>query len=161
MIKTMAISGALAGLAGASYYCGVLNRLPSTESLTDIPWQGFNGITIALVGLSSPIGILFASILLTLLQTPYLDGIIGSMNIVGVTTALMILSLSVVQYFIVYKPRHSKDKNDKTIDTLKNKETLDTSKPIDTLKDKTKLDKAKSIVLKKNEIKLKKEKVDK
>lgn len=113
MIKTMVISGALAGLAGAVYYCGVLDRLPSTESLTDIPWQGFNGITIALVGLSSPIGILFSAILLTLLQTPYLDGIIGSMNITGVITATMILLLSTVQYFIVYKPRNSKKKKEK------------------------------------------------
>lgn len=112
MIKTMIISGALAGLAGAVYYCGVLDRLPSTESLADIPWQGFNGITIALVGLSSPIGILFSSILLTLLQTSYLDGIIGSMNISGIIVASMILLLSTVQYFIVYKPKKIKEKDD-------------------------------------------------
>ncbi len=119
MIKTMVISGALAGLAGAIYYCGVLDRLPSTESLTDIPWQGFDGITIALVGLSSPIGILFSSILLTLLQTPYLDGIIGSMNISGIITATMILLLSTVQYFIVYKPRNIKSKKENKDESTK------------------------------------------
>ncbi len=119
MIKTMVISGALAGLAGAVYYCGVLDRLPSTESLTDIPWQGFDGITIALVGLSSPIGILFSSILLTLLQTPYLDGIIGSMNISGIITATMILLLSTVQYFIVYKPRNIKSKKENKDESTK------------------------------------------
>ena len=127
MIKTMVISGALAGLAGAVYYVGILDRLPSTESLTDIPWQGFNGITIALVGLSSPIGILFSSILLTLLQTPYLDGIIGSMNIAGIITATMILLLSTVQYFIVYKPRsiNSKKLNNKDKDSSITKSIVD------------------------------------
>jgi ABC-type uncharacterized transport system permease subunit len=105
IIKTFIISGALAGLAGSIYYCGILDRLPSNETLLDIPSQGFSGITIALIGFNSPFGILLASILLTLLNTPYIDGIVGSINISQIISASIIIMLSTVQYFIIYRDK--------------------------------------------------------
>ena len=52
IIKTLMISGALAGFAGAIYYCGVLDLFSDPTTLNDLPGQGFQGITVALVGFS-------------------------------------------------------------------------------------------------------------
>ena len=64
----MIIAGALAGLGGVVYganYQGVGNFVSQTASL-DI---GFNGMAVALLGENSPIGIFFAAILFSILQT--------------------------------------------------------------------------------------------
>ena len=54
----MAISGALAGLAGATLYIGNASNL----QIGVLPSQGFDGIAVALLGANSPWGV-FASAL--------------------------------------------------------------------------------------------------
>jgi len=112
IIKTLVISGALAGFAGAIYYCGILDTFPKIETLNNIPEQGFEGITIALIGFSSPVGIFAASILIAIINANGADGVIGSMSISGIMIALMIIFLSIVQYFVIYNPLKAKNKND-------------------------------------------------
>ena len=59
IVLVMAISGALAGLAGANQVLGVLGR--ATPGFTG--GVGFNSIAVALLGRSHPIGVLLAGIL--------------------------------------------------------------------------------------------------
>ncbi len=62
---SMAISGALAGLAGAIELTGVHYRFLGTLS----GGKGFDGISIALIGQNNPIGIIFAALLMGALRT--------------------------------------------------------------------------------------------
>jgi simple sugar transport system permease protein len=59
IILAMTISGAIAGIAGATMYL-VPGRLMTIES--SLLQEGFTGIAISLLGLSSPIGVLFAGL---------------------------------------------------------------------------------------------------
>lgn len=61
----MAIAGALAGLAGVSYYCGYCTAIRIGVQ----PSHGFDGVAVALLGGISPVGVVFASIFFAILQT--------------------------------------------------------------------------------------------
>ncbi len=60
IILTMSIAGGLAGLAGAGNILGVNHQMSASFSTT----VGFDAITVALLGRSNPVGIVFASLLL-------------------------------------------------------------------------------------------------
>lgn len=60
IILSMVISGALAGLGGALLYLANSGRY--MQVLDIIAAEGFTGISVALLGLSNPIGILFAGL---------------------------------------------------------------------------------------------------
>lgn len=64
IILSMAIAGALAGIAGFTYYAGYSSHL----EIGVLPSQGFNGIAVALLGANTAIGTLFAAIFFGLLQ---------------------------------------------------------------------------------------------
>lgn len=66
IIITMAISGALAGMAGIVDILGIAPHRFVGE-LTG--GRGFDGITIALIGRNNPIGIIFAALLIAALRT--------------------------------------------------------------------------------------------
>lgn len=53
MTLSMMISGALAGLAGATYYIGYADNI----KIGMLPAQGYDGIAVALLGLNSPLGV--------------------------------------------------------------------------------------------------------
>ncbi len=66
IILTMAISGALAGMAGIIDILGV----PPSRFVGELTGgRGFDGITIALIGRNHPIGIIFAALLIASLRT--------------------------------------------------------------------------------------------
>ncbi|MDD3680310.1 MULTISPECIES: ABC transporter permease [unclassified Mesotoga] len=66
IILTMAISGALAGMAGIVDLIGV----PPHRFVGELTGgRGFDGITIALIGRNHPIGIIFAALLIAALRT--------------------------------------------------------------------------------------------
>ena len=60
----MAISGALAGLAGVTYYLGNFNSI-QPRVLSSL---GFDSIAVCLLGNSHPIGILLSSLLITVIS---------------------------------------------------------------------------------------------
>jgi len=64
IVVVMACSGALAGLAGANQVLGVLGRASPGYS----GGVGFDGIAVALLGRSHPVGVLFAGLLFGALQ---------------------------------------------------------------------------------------------
>ena len=57
IILTMAIAGALAGLASAFYY---LTDIQQWKTSSSVPGMGFNGIAVAFLGGLNPIGSIFA-----------------------------------------------------------------------------------------------------
>jgi simple sugar transport system permease protein len=65
VIISMMIAGGLAGLAGLSYYTGYSRNM----QIGVMPNQGFDGIAVALLGASNPVGVLFSSIFFGILQS--------------------------------------------------------------------------------------------
>lgn len=99
VIISMAISGALAGLAGAALFLNPTSgKRLSTEA--SILREGFDGITIALLGASNPIGIMFSSIFIAHirlggLQLQLLDGI--SPEVISIIVASIIYLTAISQ----------------------------------------------------------------
>ena len=87
----MMISGALAGLAGLSYYTGYSLNM----QIGVMPSQGFDGIAVALLGASTPVGVLLASIFFGILQSG--KGFMNAMTSVPPEIADTIIS--VIIYF--------------------------------------------------------------
>jgi len=65
IILSMVIAGALAGLAGATFYLGYAN----TMKIGDLPSYGFDGIAVALLGANSPYGVLASAIFFGILHS--------------------------------------------------------------------------------------------
>lgn len=65
IILSMVISGALAGLAGATHYCGYSTNLQAGV----LPSQGYDGIAVALLGLNTPSGSALAALFLGIIQS--------------------------------------------------------------------------------------------
>lgn len=108
MITTMVFSGALAGLAGVTYYLGYLASI-QPNTLTTI---GFDAIAVSLLGNSNEVGILFASLLITVITrgSTYMTSQLGvSMEIASVITGLLLL-FSACGAYIRYAARRSRDK---------------------------------------------------
>lgn len=64
IILSMTIAGALAGIAGMTYYTGYSNHM----EIGKLPIQGFDGIAVALLGASTPVGALFSAFFFGILQ---------------------------------------------------------------------------------------------
>lgn len=66
IILSMVIAGALAGIGGGLLYLSGSGKF--IEVVDVLPAEGFNGIPVALLGLSNPIGILFAGLFIAYLN---------------------------------------------------------------------------------------------
>ncbi len=64
IILSMAIAGALAGLAGLTFYAGYSNHI----EIGKLPIQGFDGIAVALLGANTAFGALLSAIFFGILQ---------------------------------------------------------------------------------------------
>lgn len=64
VVTAMGVSGALAGLAGVTYYLGYYNTIIPKE----LPSMGYDSIAVALLGNTSPVGCVFASLLIIIFQ---------------------------------------------------------------------------------------------
>lgn len=63
-LMTMTLSGALAGLAGVSYFCGYLAAIQPGV----VPSMGFDAIAVSLLGGNNPVGCVLASFLITVIS---------------------------------------------------------------------------------------------
>jgi general nucleoside transport system permease protein len=93
MILSMLIGGGLAGLAGAAVILGVQLRLSDFFS----PGYGFNAIAVALVGQTTPIGVVIAAL--------FLGGLISGTNAVqrsvGVPSGIAFLVQGIMMLFVI------------------------------------------------------------
>ncbi|MEA5031793.1 MAG: ABC transporter permease [Sphaerochaeta sp.] len=65
VVISMMIAGGLAGLAGMAYYTGYSRNI----QIGVMPSMGFDGIAVALLGASNPIGVLFSALFFGMLQS--------------------------------------------------------------------------------------------
>lgn len=65
IVVSMAIAGGLAGLAGLTLYCGYSDIM----QIGSMPAEGFDGIAVALLGNSNPIGVFFSALFFGILKS--------------------------------------------------------------------------------------------
>ena len=98
MILAMAVSGALAGLAGVTFYLGFFNSIqPRVLSAV-----GFDAIAVSLLGNAHPIGILFSSLLITIISrgSVYMSSMMNvPAEVAQVITGLLLLFSACGAYF--------------------------------------------------------------
>ena len=94
----MMISGALAGLAGVSYYLGFFSSI-QPNVLTSV---GFDAIAVSLLGNSHPIGVIFSSWLITALSRggTYMSSMVGIRYEIAALIVGLILLFSAMSQFI-------------------------------------------------------------
>jgi len=98
ILLTMTLSGALAGLAGVSYYLGYFNSI-QPDTLTSL---GFDSIATALLGAAHPIGNIASSFLITTLDTgsTYMSSMMGvRAEIAQLVTGLILLFSACSAFF--------------------------------------------------------------
>lgn len=108
MIFTMVLSGALAGLAGVTYYLGYYASIQPRV----LPSMGFDAIAVALLGSANPYGIIASSFIISIIDkgSTYMSSIAGvRQEIASVITGLILL-FSACGAYIQYKIKSSKDK---------------------------------------------------
>lgn len=99
-ILSMALSGALAGLAGVTYYLGYYGSIQPDVLIS----TGFDAIAVSLLGNSSPIGILFASFFITVIDkgSIYMSSAMGVRQEIGSLITGLILLFAACGAFISY-----------------------------------------------------------
>lgn len=98
LVVSMLLSGGLSGLAGVSYYLGYYGSI-QPRVLTSV---GFDAIAVSLLGNSHPIGILFASFLITVITkgSVYMSSMQGvRQEIASVITGLILLFSACAAFF--------------------------------------------------------------
>lgn len=108
MVLTMFISGALAGLAGAAYYLGYFASI-QPKVLAAI---GYDSIAVALLGNSNPIGILFASFLISVIGkgSTYMSSTAGLDAEISSVIISLILLFSACRVYIRHCIKKATDK---------------------------------------------------
>ena len=91
VVLSMAVSGALAGLAGALEVMGLHHRY--LGALT--AGKGFDGISIALIGQNHPIGIIFAALLIGSLRTGS-----NAMQFAGISKHIVMIIQGIVIFLV-------------------------------------------------------------
>ncbi len=114
IVLSMVIAGALAGLGGACLYLAGAGK--SIEVLDVLAAEGFDGISVSLLGLNNPIGIIFSGLFVA-----YLNQGGFSMQVYGFAPQIIDIIISVVIYFAAFSlllrgivERVAKRKEDKT-----------------------------------------------
>lgn len=107
IVLAMTISGALAGLAGVTYYMGYQATI-QPRVLSDL---GFDSIAVSLLGNSNPIGILFASLLITTISkgSNYMSSMVNVPQEISQVITGLILLFSACGAYIRYRVSISKD----------------------------------------------------
>lgn len=112
LIMSMVLAGALAGLGGVVYGFGYMQNFAVQTTSMDI---GFNGMAVALLGGNNPIGILFASLLFSILQTGGSGMATDSIppQIVQVVSAAIIFFIAIKFIIEVILPKAKEKKGEK------------------------------------------------
>lgn len=98
LVVTMALSGALAGLAGVTYYLGYYGSIQPDVLIS----TGFDAIAVSLLGNSNPIGIIFSSFLITVIDkgSTYMSSTVGvRQEISSLITGLILLFAACGAFF--------------------------------------------------------------
>lgn len=113
IVLSMAISGALAGLAGVAYYLGYTNTIIPKS----LPGMGYDSISVALLGSSSPVGAVFAAVIVSIFQqgANYMSSRVGvAKEIASLITGIMLLYASCGNYMKMLAHSWNQKEADKT-----------------------------------------------
>lgn len=94
IVLSMFFAGGLAGLAGGLQMAGTLPH--SLMTLSALPGYGFNGLTVALMAGSSPIGCIFTALFLAILQ---FGGSTIQMNM-GAPSEVINIMIGIIVFFV-------------------------------------------------------------
>ena len=122
IVVTMAISGALAGLAGATYFLGYFGSIqPDTLIST-----GFDAIAVCVLGNSNPIGILLSSFLITVIDkgSTYMSSSVGVRQEIGALITGLILLFSACGAYFSYLIERSRQKAEEATGTSEKEERV-------------------------------------
>ena len=108
MVMSMAISGALAGLAGVTYYLGYYGSIQPRV----LPSTGFDSIAVALLANNNPVGIIFSSFLITVLSkgSTYMSSASGVESEIAAVITGIILLFSACGVYMRYLIKKMKDR---------------------------------------------------
>lgn len=117
IVIAMLISGALAGLAGAVNFLVIGTNMGTT---TDLLSEGFDGITVALLGLLEPIGAIISGFFLSFIRQGgfYMQGDGFATQIIDIITSIIVYTTSIAAGIQLYI-KHLKQKR------LRKKESLE------------------------------------
>jgi general nucleoside transport system permease protein len=107
-VLAMMISGGLAGLAGVTYYLGYFSSIqPKVLSS-----MGFDSIAVSLLGNSHPIGVIFSSFLVSIIDqgSTYMSSQAGIRQEIASVIIGLILLFSACGEYMKYKVRRMKEK---------------------------------------------------
>jgi len=106
MIIAMAISGAIAGVLGAMVYCGFSPQMPTTAAAKAIPQEGFNGISVGLIAMCSPVAAIPVSLFFSMVQTSVSNlQTLGIDNHIGqVVFGIVVYGAAMIALFLNLKP---------------------------------------------------------
>lgn len=101
IILAMIISGAFAGVAGVTYYMGYFSSI-QPKVLSSL---GFDAIAVSLLGNSDPIGIIFSSLLITVISrgSNYMSSSVGLQQEIAQVITGLILLFTACGVYIKYK----------------------------------------------------------
>ncbi|MEH7121961.1 ABC transporter permease [Bacillus sp. JJ1532] len=107
-VLAMVISGGLAGLAGVTYYLGYFSSI-QPKVLSSI---GFDSIAVSLLGNSHPIGVIFSSFLVSIIDqgSTYMSSQSGIRQEISSVIIGLILLISACGEYMKYKVRRLKEK---------------------------------------------------
>ncbi len=115
LVLAMALSGMLAGLAGVNYYLGYTNTIiPKTLAA-----MGYDSISVALLGSASPIGAIFAAVIVSIFQqgANYMSSMVGvAKEIASLITGILLLYASCGTYMKIRAERVLQKAADRTRD---------------------------------------------
>lgn len=110
MVLSMTISGVLAGLAGVTYYLGYMGSIQPKVLLS----TGFDAIAVSLLGSNHPVGIIFSTMLITLMGkgSTYLKSAAGvDSEIASVITGIILLFSACNTYIRWRQEKRKREKN--------------------------------------------------
>ena len=101
IVLAMIISGAFAGVAGVTYYLGYFSSIQPKVLST----LGFDAIAVCLLGNSNPIGIIFSSLLITIISrgSNYMSSSVGLQQEIAQVITGLILLFTACGVYIKYK----------------------------------------------------------
>ncbi len=101
ILLAMFMSGALAGLAGASFYLGYYQSIQPRV----LSSMGFDAVAVALLGNAHPLGIIFASLLITILSegAVYMSSRVGVRQEIASLITGLVLLFSAMGAYIRYQ----------------------------------------------------------
>ena len=112
IISTFLISGALAGIGGALFYLSPTTTQGFELQYSTLPSEGFDGIAVALLGASNPIGAIFSGMFVSYLDVSgaSLQSLHYAPEVVDLVTGFILFFASFASFFriIIYRVYNEK-----------------------------------------------------